>query len=56
MKFQNALKPYKLKLFFSNRYCYAQIIRKTDGNIVAAASTIERAFRERLEKTSDKKV
>ena len=56
MKLQNALKPYKLKLFFSNRYCYAQIIRREDGNIVAAASTIEKEFRESLEKTSDKKV
>ena len=56
MKFRSALKPYKLKLYFTNRYCYAQIIRNDDGNIVAAASTIEKRFRENLDKTSDKLV
>ena len=49
-------KPYILKLFFSNRYSYAQILRSTDGNILAAASTIEKDLREVLPSTSDKEV
>lgn len=28
----------------SNRYVYAQIVRRVDGHVVASASTIERAF------------
>ena len=56
MSWQSSLKPYHLKLFFSNKYSYAQIVRKSDGNIVAAASSIERTLRETLPKTSDKEV
>lgn len=49
-------KPYILKLFFSNRYSYAQILRSLDGNILAAASTIEKDLRTTLSSTSDKEV
>lgn len=55
MKWKNALKPYQLKLFFSNKYSYAQIIR-SDGHVVAAASSLEKALRESLQSTSDKAV
>jgi len=50
----SALKPYSLKLFLSNKYTYAQIVRKADGHIVAAASTIEKSLRQDLSSTSDK--
>ncbi|KAK9787998.1 hypothetical protein WJX73_000835 [Symbiochloris irregularis] len=43
-----------LKLFFSNKYSYAQILRTSDGHIVASASTIERAQRQSLANTADK--
>lgn len=56
MSWKAALKPYHLKLHFSNKYSYAQIVRQADGNIVAAASTIERELRESLPRTSDKEV
>ena len=36
--------PHALRVHMSNRYVYAQIVRRTDGHIVASASTIERAF------------
>jgi len=49
-------KPYILKLFFSNRYSYAQVLRSSDGNILAAASTIEKDLRTTLTSTSDKEV
>jgi len=49
----SALKPYSLKLFLSNKYTYAQIVRKADGHIVAAASTIEKALQEGLASLSD---
>ena len=49
-------KPYILKLFFSNRYSYAQILRSSDGNILAAASSIEQDLRKELLSTSDKEV
>ena len=42
------LKDLQLKLFISNKYAYAQIVRMSDGNIVAAASTIEKTAREGL--------
>ena len=45
-----------LKLFFSNKYSYAQILRTADGNIVASASTIEREQRLTLSHTADKAV
>lgn len=41
-------KPHHLKMFFSNKYIYGQIVRMADGHIVAAASTIEPALREGL--------
>ena len=56
MSWKAALKPYHLKLYFSNKYSYAQIIRQGDGHIVAAASTIEKALREQLPKTATKEV
>jgi large subunit ribosomal protein L18 len=39
-------KPLHLKLFLSNKYAYAQIVRMIDGHIVAAASTVEAPLRE----------
>lgn len=56
MSWKAKLKPYHLKLFFSNKYSYAQIIRSGDGHIVAAASTVEKALRESLPKTGNKEV
>jgi ribosomal protein L18 len=50
----SALKPYSLKLFLSNKYTYAQIVRKADGHIVAAASTIEKTLQDGLASLSDK--
>lgn len=43
-----AVKELQLKLFVSNKYAYAQIVRASDGNILAAASTIEKGAREAL--------
>lgn len=52
---QNALlKPHQLKLFLSNKFVYAQVVRQADGRIVAAASSIEKALAEGLPSTSDK--
>lgn len=48
------MKPYQLKLNFSNKFSYAQILRSEDGHIVAAASTIEKDLRDSLSKTSNK--
>ncbi|KAI3438530.1 hypothetical protein D9Q98_000958 [Chlorella vulgaris] len=36
-----APKPHHLKIFLSNKYCYAQVWRTADQHVVAAASTIE---------------
>lgn len=41
-------KPYHLKLFFSNKFTYAQVVRAVDGHIVACASTIEKNIRENV--------
>ena len=43
-----AVKELQLKLFISNKYAYAQVVRASDGNILAAASTIEKGAREGL--------
>ena len=52
---QNALlKPHQLKLFLSNKFVYAQVVRQADGRIVAAASSIEKALSQRLPSTSNK--
>jgi ribosomal protein L18 len=56
MSWKSALKPYHLKLHFSNKFSYAQILRGEDGHIVAAASTIEKALRDSLPNTSNKEV
>ena len=48
--------PFLVKLFFSNHYSYAQILRKADGHIVASASTIERQLRTTLDNRADKAV
>jgi ribosomal protein L18 len=45
---QVGLKELQLKLFISNKYVYAQILRASDGNILAAASTIEKSARDSL--------
>lgn len=49
-----ASKPHHLKLFFSNRYCRAQIVRILDGTIVADACSWEPKAKEQLQSTSDK--
>lgn len=41
-------RTYHLKLCFSNRYVYAQVLHKASGEIVASASTIEKYIRESL--------
>ena len=45
-------KPHILKVFFSGRYCYAQILHKAHpkdgGHYVASASTIQKDVRESL--------
>ena len=45
-------KPYWLTIHFSNRYVYAQVVRKQDAHIVASASTIEREMRSALADTT----
>jgi ribosomal protein L18 len=45
---QTGIKELQLKLFISNKYAYAQIVRASDGNILAAASTIEKTARQGL--------
>ncbi|GMH33987.1 hypothetical protein BSKO_01821 [Bryopsis sp. KO-2023] len=41
-------RPYHLKLCFSNRYVYAQVLNKKTGGIEVSASTIEKGIREAL--------
>ena len=48
--------PFLVKLFFSNHYSYAQVLRKADGHIVASASTIEKELRTTLDNRADKAV
>ncbi len=48
-----ALKPHHLKIFFSNQYCRAQIVRITDGHIVADACSWEKPLKTALQSTSD---
>lgn len=52
MQILKSIKPAKLRLYISNKYAYAQIIRSIDGNIVAAASTIESSLKEELKNLS----
>jgi len=47
-----AQKP-RLAVFRSNKHIYAQIIDDTVGNTLVAASTMEAAVRDKVEKTSD---
>eukprot|EP00898_Chlorokybus_atmophyticus_P009101 jgi/Chlat1/9192/Chrsp97S08464 len=47
------LNPFQLKLFFSNRYVYAQVVRRGDGHIVASASTLEQSVRKTEGSKSD---
>ncbi len=47
-----AQKP-RLAVFRSNKHIYAQIIDDTVGNTLAAASTMEAALKDKLQKTSD---
>lgn len=49
-------RPHQVKLFFSNKFVYGQIIRLVNGehSVVAAASTIEKGLQEGLESKSDK--
>jgi ribosomal protein L18 len=43
------VQAFRLRLFFSNKYAYAQIWRLADNQVVAAASTIEPPVREALQ-------
>lgn len=47
------LKPHHLKIFFSNQYCRAQVVRITDGHIVADACSWEKPLKQALQSTSD---
>lgn len=47
-----AQKP-RLAVFRSNQHIYAQVIDDTEGNTICAASTMESAVKEKLEKTSN---
>lgn len=49
-----ASKPHHLKLFFSNQYCRAQVVRILDGTVVADACSWEPKAKEQLQSTSDK--
>jgi ribosomal protein L18 len=49
-----ATKLHHLKIFFSNQYCRAQIVRTTDNHIVADACSWEPALKKALQSTSDK--
>ncbi len=49
-----AAKPHHLKLFFSNRYCRAQVVRILDGTVVADACSWEKGAKAQLLSTSDK--
>lgn len=35
-------------MFFSNKFCYAQVWRTADNQVVAAASTLEKSVQESL--------
>ena len=48
--------PHALRVHMSNRYVYAQIVRRVDGHVVASASTIERAFDEATSSASSGEV
>jgi len=43
----------RLAVFRSNEHIYAQIIDDVKGNTLVAASTVEKAIKETLEKTND---
>ncbi len=47
------IKPYHLKVYITNQYAYAQVIRMLDGHVMAAASTKEKALREGLQSATD---
>lgn len=42
--FAPTLQPHHLKMFFSNKYIYGQIVRMADGHIVAAARRVHPGF------------
>lgn len=50
---QAASKIHHLKIFLSNKKAYAQAVRMTDGHIVAAASTAQKALAEGLSSKVD---
>jgi large subunit ribosomal protein L18 len=45
----------RLHVFKSNRYVYAQAIDDVSGRVLAAAATIEKAFREKSKDSKNKK-
>ncbi|CAM6086247.1 unnamed protein product [Calypogeia fissa] len=47
------LKPYVLKMFFSNKYVSAQVVHSPTSTTVIAASTQEKALRTELCSTAD---
>ncbi len=53
-RFSGTTERPRLAVFRSNNHMYAQIIDDTVGNTLVAASTVEKAVKSELEKTSDK--
>ena len=47
---------YLLRVYFSNRYAYAQVLSPETRQICLGVSTIERSLRESLPRTSTKEV
>jgi large subunit ribosomal protein L18 len=44
----------RVHVFKSNHYIYTQVVDDTTGSILAAASTLEKAFKERSPKTKNR--
>lgn len=44
----------RVHVFKSNRYIYTQVIDDTTGRVLAAASTLEQAFKEKSPKTKNR--
>ncbi|KAK2965883.1 hypothetical protein RJ640_024725 [Escallonia rubra] len=47
------LKPYVLKMHFSNKYVSAQVIHEPTATIASAASSQEKALRSNMQSTGD---
>ncbi|XP_010256324.1 PREDICTED: uncharacterized protein LOC104596746 [Nelumbo nucifera] len=49
----NFLKPYVLKMHFTNKYVSAQVIHSPTATVAASASSQEKALRSSMENTRD---